>query len=114
MALIAYEINFGPNGSVTVVSTVKRIDPGDQLVLTSNTADAALQWETVSPFASPAAGKIFPLLSESAVPVQVVTSMDPTQALAKCGTHDTDGTFTPWSQSANGFPGGTGGTQRPT
>jgi hypothetical protein len=113
MALIEYAINWDPNGGVTVVGTVMRIDPGDQLILTSKDAGAALKWKTVSPFASPAAGQILPLSNGSPVTVQVVTAMDPTKALARCGERDKDGTFKPWTHSKNGFPGGNGGTQGP-
>jgi hypothetical protein len=112
MALIQYVINRAANGGVSVVSTIKRIDPGDQLILTSNEPAAALQWKNGSPLAPPAADNIFPLplVTGSAEPVKVLTQMDPTEALAQCGNQNA-GAFTPWTQAANGFPGG-GGTQR--
>lgn len=110
MALIEYAINRDPNGDVTVVGTIRRIDPGDQLILTSGAADTALQWDAESPFAAPAAGKIFPLVSGSAVPVQVVAPMDLTKALAQCGSQHSDGTFIAWKQGVSGFPN-PGGTQ---
>ncbi len=110
MALIEYVIN-RVNGGVSVVSTIKRIDPGDQLILTSNEPAAALQWTNGSPLAPPAADNIFPLplVTGSAVPVQVVAQMDDRQLVALCGTQDSNGTFQAW-EGANGFPVG-GGTQ---
>jgi hypothetical protein len=105
MALIEFRIDLDGNNNVTIVSTVQRIDPGDEIVMITSTANAALQFNADSPFAAPAAEKILLLpQGESRMPLQVARSIDLSQEVALCGTADSEGNFNAWTQGA-GFPG---------
>lgn len=107
MARIEYRINQDPSGNVTVVSTIERLDPGDEILLVTTTGNAALQWIGESPFAPPADGKVFllPHTDGSPEPLQVLKSVDMSAGVAQCGESDSGGNFRPWKQGQAGFPG---------
>jgi hypothetical protein len=107
MALIEYKINLDGSGKVVVTSIIRRLDPGDEILVVTETPNAALQWKASSPFASPAAEEIYvlPQASASGQPLQVTRAIDLSQELAQCGEGDGKGNFVPWLQSGGGFPG---------
>jgi hypothetical protein len=106
MARIQYQINRDSSGNITVVGSIQRIDPGDEIVMVTGTPGTALQWVADSPFADPAAGKVFVLHQADASqhPLRATRAIDMSQSVATCGETDGSGNFTPWSQGA-GFPG---------
>jgi hypothetical protein len=106
VARIQFQINRDSSGKVTVAGSIQRIDPGDEIVMVTGTPGTALQWVADSPFAAPAAGKVFVLQQTNASqhPLRATKSIDMSQNVARCGETDSAGNFTPWSQGA-GFPG---------
>jgi hypothetical protein len=106
MARIQFQINRDSNGNVTVASSILRIDPTDEIVMLTGTPGTALQWVADSPFADPAAEKVFILhqAAASQPPLHATKSIDMSQPVATCGETDSAGNFTAWSQGA-GFPG---------
>jgi hypothetical protein len=107
MALIEYKIDLDANGDVTIVPTIKRLDPGDEIHLVTETPDAALQFNNESPFLPPDADKVHILRPAGAAPqpLRPAAPIDLSQELAQCGKADSSGTFIPWLQGKSGFPG---------
>jgi hypothetical protein len=109
MALIEFKVNLDANNNIAVEATVLRVDPGDEVVLVTSTPNTALRFNPGSPFAAPAAEKIYLLPKETpSEPIQVTKSADLSQ-VAECGEADGAGNFAPW---VGGFPNG-GGTNKP-
>ena len=112
MAIIKYSIDFDASKNATVVvCTVQQIDPGDVVVVTTTTPNAALQL-IESPFAAPAAEKIYLIPHENADPqhLKVEKSSDLSLNVVQCGEADNDGLFKQWP--GGGIQPG-GGTNRP-
>ncbi len=101
MALITCRINKDANGTTEVSYTVHRLDPGDEVILTTDTANAALEWTGTSPFAPAVTAKRFmiPHSAASSAPLKI-TNSEP--QVAKCGVVDSDGQFQSWP--GGGFP----------
>jgi hypothetical protein len=109
MAQIAYQINMDKDGTVTIVPVIRRLDPGDEIHLITSTPNAALRWNTGSPFQTPAAESVL-LLRQTNSPAQVLNPAKPidlSEALAQCGETDGGGNFIPWGNGP-GFPNGSG------
>jgi hypothetical protein len=104
MARIEYKIDLDKNGRTSVVGTIIRIDPGDEIALVTNTANAALRWTAASPFESPAAESTYLMPQATAAPAPLRVLRPTLMAgLAECGEKDGNGNFTPWP-GTSGFP----------
>jgi hypothetical protein len=104
MALIDCKIDKDANGNTTVSYTVRRFDPGDELNLVTETPNAALKWNSDSPFDAASAGDVYalPHLSTAPKPFKIVKLMPLNSAIAQCGEKDSDNFFQPWAGA--GFP----------
>lgn|SRR5690348_5230867 len=105
MARIEFKIDRDSNGSAIITTTVERIDPTDEILLVTETANAALQWNRDSPFAAPAAEKVYTLPHASAPrePLRAEKTVDLSQQVAQCG--EIAGEFVAWPQGP-GLGGG--------
>lgn len=103
MALITCNINRDGNGITKITYTVQRLDQNDELILVSNTTNAALNWTGASPFAPAAATKplLVPQASAAPAPLKITAS---TQQNAICGEVD-NGVFFPWQGAGFPIPG---------
>lgn len=114
MARIQFTIDRKIGGEVTIVPSIQRIDPGDEILMATTTPGTALQWKGDSPFAPPAAESVFVLHQGdgSQDPLHATKTIDMPKdvEIATCGEMDNGGKFTPWLQGA-GFPG-TGPTNK--
>jgi hypothetical protein len=108
MAQIVYSVGLDENNKVEVVCMVHRIDPGDEVVVTTKTPNAALQFIEESSFAAPAAGKIYLIPHENADPQ--ILKVEKSQTVLLCGEANSTGNFTAW-EGVGLIPGG--GTNRP-
>jgi hypothetical protein len=109
MARIEYRINRDKTGGASVVATVIRVDPGDEVLIVTDTPNATVRWNDISPFAPPAAEEVYVLPNSTvpSVPLTVVRSIEMV-SVADCGEKNSNGDFTAWP-GASGFPnpGGT-------
>jgi hypothetical protein len=106
MALIEFKIDRDATGKTVIVSTVRRMDPGDEIVLITDTPGTALQWHVGSPFAEPAAGDVYPvpMSSDAAPPMLITKVIDMSQEVAQCGNGGGDVGFEAWPGGGGGFP----------
>ncbi|HME08707.1 MAG TPA: hypothetical protein VKG25_16745 [Bryobacteraceae bacterium] len=108
MALIEINISM-VNGTLTIVPTIKRLDPSDEIHLISNTANAALKFNDNAPFRLPGADNVYmlPQPTDTRQPLQLSRSIDvsdpASDGFAQCGQH-INGEFQAWLQSGGGFP----------
>src|SRR5271165_572800 len=107
MALIEYRINRDSSGNITIVNTIQRIGPEDEIVVITDTPNTALQWIGVSPFAEPADRGIYRLPLAETYPqgLRATRSIDLAQEVGLCGEVDAEGNFKPWLAGGGGFPG---------
>ena len=98
MALIEYTINSDGECKVTIVPTIKRLDPGDEIQFVTSTPNAALQFTGESPFLPPHSQKVYalPRADSARVSLKPARTIDLSQALAQCGVIEGEGVFVAW------------------
>ena len=98
MALIEYIINSDGEGKVTIVPTIKRLDPGDEIQFVTSTPDAAVQFTGESPFLHPHVEKVYtlPRADSARVSLKPSSAIDMSQPLAQCGVIKEGGVFVAW------------------
>src|ERR1700755_357370 len=99
MALIDCKIDKDATGKTTVSYSVRRIDPGDELNLVTDTSNAALRWNGDHPFEAVQAGDVYLLPNVSTVtkPFKVVRPLPFSSAVAECGEQIGGNVFEPWA-----------------
>ncbi len=101
MAAITCKINRDAKGNAEVIYTVHRLDPGDEVTLTTDTPNAAVEWEGPPAFGLAAGHKVLmiPQSGDSKVAHKVKKAMPPAATCGEVGSH---GKFIAWP--GEGFP----------